>query len=50
MKRAHRERSVIAGQEHDLALGIWHSNTKTRRDELTPEQPHALREFGIEWA
>ncbi|MFJ9810672.1 Helicase associated domain protein [Streptomyces sp. NPDC101158] len=50
VKRTHREKIVIDGQEHDLALGIWYSNTKTRRDKLTQDQLNALRELGIEWA
>ncbi|MGW5135504.1 Helicase associated domain protein [Streptomyces sp. NPDC004135] len=33
-----------------VKLGVWVSNTKTRRDKLTPEQLHALRELGVEWA
>ncbi|MEU7298583.1 helicase associated domain-containing protein, partial [Streptomyces exfoliatus] len=50
VKRAHREKVVIDGQEHDLALGIWYSNQKQRRDKLTHEQLNALRDLGIEWA
>ncbi|WP_443078927.1 helicase associated domain-containing protein [Streptomyces sp. NBC_01497] len=50
VKRAHRERIVIDGQEHDLALGIWYSNQKQRRDKLTQEQLDALRQLGAEWA
>ncbi|GHC73233.1 DEAD/DEAH box helicase [Streptomyces cinnamoneus] len=30
-------------------LGIWYSNTKSRRDKLAPEQLDALRELGVEW-
>lgn len=33
-----------------VKLGVWVSNTKSRRDKLTPEQLDALRELGIEWA
>ncbi|WLQ38577.1 Helicase associated domain protein (plasmid) [Streptomyces castrisilvae] len=50
VKRTHREKIVIDGQEHDLALGIWYSNQKQRRDKLTAEQLDALRELGMEWA
>ncbi len=50
VKRAHREKVVIDGQEHDLALGIWYSNQKQRRDKLTHEQLNALRDLGVEWA
>ncbi|MFL4910651.1 Helicase associated domain protein, partial [Streptomyces sp. MMS24-I2-30] len=34
----------------EAKLGIWYSNTKSRRDRLTPEQRNALRELGINWA
>ncbi|MGW7134665.1 helicase associated domain-containing protein, partial [Streptomyces bobili] len=34
----------------ETKLGIWYSNTKTRRDKLTPDQLDALRELGVEWA
>ncbi|MFJ2722700.1 helicase associated domain-containing protein [Streptomyces sp. NPDC087437] len=33
-----------------VKLGVWVSNTKTRRDKLTAEQLGALRELGMEWA
>ncbi|GAA2540890.1 DEAD/DEAH box helicase [Streptomyces levis] len=33
-----------------VRLGVWVSNTRARRDKLTPEQLHALRELGVEWA
>ncbi|MFK8851110.1 Helicase associated domain protein, partial [Streptomyces sp. Ac-502] len=33
-----------------VKLGVWLSNTKSRRDKLTPEQRAALRELGIDWA
>lgn len=48
--RTHREKIVIDGQEHDLALGTWYANQKQRRDKLTAEQLNALREQGVEWA
>ncbi|WP_254408385.1 helicase associated domain-containing protein [Streptomyces sp. AC495_CC817] len=34
----------------ETKLGIWYSNTKTRRDKLTQDQRAALRELGMEWA
>jgi hypothetical protein len=34
----------------ETKLGIWYSNTKTRRDKLNAEQLAALRELGVEWA
>ncbi|MFJ7948847.1 helicase [Streptomyces sp. NPDC096354] len=33
-----------------VRLGVWTSNTKTRRDGLTPEQRSALAELGVKWA
>ncbi|WP_327340822.1 Helicase associated domain protein (plasmid) [Streptomyces sp. NBC_01324] len=33
----------------ETKLGIWYSNTKSRRDKLTVEQLDALRELGIDW-
>jgi hypothetical protein len=48
--RSHTERIVIDDQEHDVKLGIWISNTKSRRDKLTQPQRTALTELGVEWA
>ncbi|MBQ0975714.1 Helicase associated domain protein [Streptomyces sp. RK31] len=48
--RGHVERVVIDGQEHHHKLGVWLSNTKTRRDKLTHDQRTALTELGIDWA
>ncbi|MFD7705373.1 Helicase associated domain protein [Streptomyces caelestis] len=48
--RGHVERVVIDGQEHHHKLGVWLTNTKTRRDRLTRDQRTALAELGIEWA
>ncbi|MFE5896126.1 Helicase associated domain protein [Streptomyces sp. NPDC056488] len=50
VKRGHREVIVIDDQEHDLALGIWYSNQKQRRDKLSAEQLAALAELGVSWA
>ncbi|MFC7934462.1 DEAD/DEAH box helicase [Streptomyces cinereoruber] len=33
-----------------VKLGVWVSNTKTRRDKLTAEQRAALAALGMEWA
>ncbi|MFF4984020.1 Helicase associated domain protein [Streptomyces sp. NPDC001046] len=33
-----------------VKLGVWISNTKSRRDKLTPEQRAALAALGMEWA
>ncbi|MEY9842941.1 Helicase associated domain protein [Streptacidiphilus sp. EB103A] len=32
-----------------VKLGVWISNTKSRRDKLTPEQLAALKELGVHW-
>ncbi|MGV9420006.1 Helicase associated domain protein [Streptomyces sp. NPDC003674] len=50
--RGHAEEITVDG-ETDLVvvrLGVWTSNTKTRRNKLSAEQLQALRELGIEWA
>ncbi|MFE4257208.1 hypothetical protein ACFRU3_49125 [Streptomyces sp. NPDC056910] len=33
-----------------VKLGVWVSNTKSRRDKLTVEQLTALAEAGVDWA
>ncbi|MFF7161738.1 Helicase associated domain protein [Streptomyces sp. NPDC008086] len=50
--RSHSEQITIDGETEPVTikLGVWVSNTKTRRDKLTPEQRTALTELGIEWA
>ncbi|MFD9030927.1 Helicase associated domain protein [Streptomyces sp. NPDC059567] len=50
--RAHTEELVLDGQAEPLAvkLGVWVTNTKTRRDGLTREQRAALADLGVEWA
>ncbi|MGW0778311.1 Helicase associated domain protein [Streptomyces sp. NPDC002835] len=50
VKRTHTETVVIDGQEHQIKLGVWITNTKSRRDKLTDSQRAALAELGIEWA
>ncbi|WP_327411456.1 DEAD/DEAH box helicase [Streptomyces sp. NBC_01233] len=50
--RAHGEEIAVKGEAEPVIvkLGVWVSNTKTRRDKLTQEQLDALRELGVEWA
>ncbi|GAB3006951.1 hypothetical protein GCM10023080_085880 [Streptomyces pseudoechinosporeus] len=50
--RGHAEEIAVDGEPEPVVvkLGVWISNTKTRRDKLTPEQRAALRELGIDWA
>ncbi|MFJ7170275.1 helicase associated domain-containing protein, partial [Streptomyces globosus] len=33
-----------------VKLGVWISNTKSRRDKLSQEQQEALRKLGMQWA
>ncbi|GAA2114096.1 DEAD/DEAH box helicase [Streptomyces synnematoformans] len=37
------------GTEHDVRLGVWLTNIKTRRSTLTPERAEALNELGLRW-
>ncbi|MCX5174056.1 helicase associated domain-containing protein [Streptomyces virginiae] len=48
--RSHVETVDIDGQEHAVRLGIWLSNTKSRRDKLSRGQLAQLAELGLEWA
>ncbi|MFE6962107.1 helicase associated domain-containing protein [Streptomyces sp. NPDC057696] len=50
--RAHAEEVAVQGEAAPVAvkLGVWITNTKTRRDKLTPQQLAALAELGAEWA
>ncbi|MGW5355291.1 Helicase associated domain protein [Streptomyces sp. NPDC004031] len=50
--RGHTETITIGGQTEPVVirLGVWVSNTKTRRDKLTAEQLAALAALGVEWA
>ncbi|WP_443034229.1 hypothetical protein [Streptomyces sp. BE147] len=47
--RKHEEPVEVDCQEHVAELGVFISNTKTRRHRLTPEQRQALTKLGIEW-
>ncbi|TBO58157.1 helicase [Streptomyces kasugaensis] len=50
--RGHSEEIAVDGEPEPVAvkLGVWVSNTKSRRDKLAPDQLAALRELGVEWA
>ncbi|MHC6630318.1 helicase associated domain-containing protein [Streptomyces globosus] len=50
--RAHSEEITVEDEVEPVVvkLGVWVSNTKSRRDKLTTEQLAALRELGMEWA
>ncbi|OXY87644.1 helicase [Streptomyces diastatochromogenes] len=50
--RGHSEEIAVEGEAAPVAvkLGVWISNTRTRRDKLTHVQRAALVELGVEWA
>ncbi|MFI1227578.1 MULTISPECIES: Helicase associated domain protein [unclassified Streptomyces] len=50
--RAHTEEITVEGKDHPVAvkLGVWISNTRSRRDRLPQEQRAVLCELGVEWA
>jgi hypothetical protein len=49
--RSHSEQIMIDSETEPVVvkLGVWVSNTKTRRDKLSTEQLAALRELGMQW-
>jgi hypothetical protein len=49
--RGHSEQITIDGETEPVTvkLGVWISNTKSRRDKLTQDQLNALRELGMQW-
>jgi superfamily II DNA or RNA helicase len=50
--RGHSEQITVDGEAEPVSvkLGVWVSNTKSRRDRLAQEQLDALRKLGMEWA
>ncbi|MFF9691444.1 Helicase associated domain protein [Streptomyces sp. NPDC014623] len=48
--RGHSEQITVNGEPVTVKLGVWISNTKSRRDQLDTDQLAALRELGAEWA
>ncbi|GAA3918440.1 hypothetical protein GCM10022244_29600 [Streptomyces gulbargensis] len=50
--RGHSEQLAVDGEAEPVTvkLGVWVSNTKSRRDKLAQEQVAALRELGVDWA
>ncbi|MFI9311094.1 DEAD/DEAH box helicase [Streptomyces triculaminicus] len=50
--RGHGEEITVENEAEPVIvkLGVWISNTKTRRDKLDQEQLDALRKLGIQWA
>ncbi|MFJ6614817.1 Helicase associated domain protein [Streptomyces sp. NPDC091289] len=49
--RAHTEEITVEGEPGPVRvkLGVWISNTRSRRDKLAEEQRAALTELGVEW-
>lgn len=50
--RAHSEQIAVEGEVEPVVvkLGVWVSNTKSRRDKLTADQLAALAKLGMDWA
>ncbi|WP_331756376.1 Helicase associated domain protein [Streptomyces sp. NBC_01568] len=50
--RTHGEEIAVDGETEPVVvkLGVWVSNTKTRRDKLTADQRTALTKLGVDWA
>ncbi|MFI8008261.1 Helicase associated domain protein [Streptomyces sp. NPDC086010] len=48
--RSHVEHVVIEGEEHPVKLGVFLSNSKSRRDKLTADKLAALAALGLDWA
>ncbi|KUN75540.1 hypothetical protein AQJ64_42015 [Streptomyces griseoruber] len=49
--RGHSEQVTVDGEAEPVAvkLGVWTSNTKSRRDKLSAEQLAALAELDVDW-
>ncbi|GAA1923569.1 DEAD/DEAH box helicase [Streptantibioticus ferralitis] len=50
VSRGHVETVVIGGEEHAVKLGVFLSNSRSRRAKLTSDRLRALAELGLEWA
>ncbi|WP_382522703.1 MULTISPECIES: hypothetical protein [unclassified Streptomyces] len=50
--RGHSEPITVDRETEPVAvkLGVWVSNTKSRRDKLTQDQLNALRKLDVDWA
>ncbi|MFC9818046.1 Helicase associated domain protein [Streptomyces virginiae] len=50
--RAHGEEIAVEGEAEPVVvkLGVWVTNTKTRRHKLTQDQLAALAKLGVDWA
>lgn len=47
--RAHTEHVVVDDQEHAVKLGVFLSNSKSRRGKLTADALQQLTDLGLEW-
>ncbi|AQY20666.1 hypothetical protein T261_08928 [Streptomyces lydicus] len=50
VSRAHVENVVVDDQEHAVKLGVFLSNTKSRRGKLSADKLQRLAELGLDWA
>ncbi|MFI1651040.1 hypothetical protein ACH4XT_29430 [Streptomyces avidinii] len=50
VSRAPVEVIVVGGQEQPVKLGVFLSNTKSRRAMLTADKLTVLAELGLDWA
>ncbi|MEV0186670.1 hypothetical protein AB0I54_46950 [Streptomyces sp. NPDC050625] len=50
VSRSHVETITIDGEEHPVKLGVFLSNTKTRRAGLSTTQLQRLASLGLDWA
>ncbi|GAB1340789.1 hypothetical protein ACE1SV_73790 [Streptomyces sp. E-15] len=41
---------TVHSETEPVKLGVWVSNTKSRRDKLTAQQRAALAALGMDWA
>ncbi|WJY35497.1 Helicase associated domain protein [Streptomyces sp. P9-2B-1] len=48
--RTHIETVVVDGQEYGVKLGVFLTNSKTRRAKMTANKLAALAELGVDWA
>lgn len=50
--RGHSEEITVDGETEpvNIKLGVWISNTKSRRDRLDADQLAALAKLGMDWA
>ncbi|MFD9574916.1 Helicase associated domain protein [Streptomyces sp. NPDC059982] len=50
--RSHSEEIAVDGEAEPVIvkLGVWVTNTKSRRNKLTADQHDALKELGVDWA